>query len=268
MKTGWLSFGAFVALGCGDSADDPGNSSPQDGTGGTALAASGGTGGHAAPEGGTGGDPPPGGSTGGNQAPAPSSGGVEVSGTGGCAGGSQECNGECVGTFDPDYCLGCNPCPEDPNGLGTRVCLSPPQCSFDGPDGSLLCGDACVTCGGLGNPCFLELWEVRVSDCGGFNPGLTTYCDAERLEWRYSTNSTSLNLEHWRFLTACAADIEVSLQRQEGIYHLVETDVARAPEDCLCARDVEFHFNVPATELTLDVGGRLFELQSSPFGGS
>lgn len=121
----------------------------------------------------------------------------------------------------------------------------------------------CVSCGDVGNPCFSALYEVRVSSCGGFNPGLTTYCDAERLQWRYSANSASLDVKHWRFLAPCLADIKASLQLEGGVYHLIETDVAEAPDDCICAFDVEFNTHMTDLHPTLEIGAQLFELDLS-----
>lgn len=60
----------------------------------------------------------------------------------GCGGGTNLCDGICVGRSSVQHCGDrCDPCPEDPNGLGTPVCFAE-RCTLD-CGSAVLCGNAC-----------------------------------------------------------------------------------------------------------------------------
>lgn len=71
-------------------------------------------------------------------------GGVNTGGVGGCAGGSHDCDGACVSSSSPAHCgTACEPCPADPNAIGTPTCVEGDHCGLDCGTYALPCGDAC-----------------------------------------------------------------------------------------------------------------------------
>ncbi len=96
-----------------------------------------------------------------------------------------------------------------------------------------------VACDGSGNePSNVIPQSYAISKCGGFEtrstvtapaPGTdSSYCDAERLSWKYERASGKLVLSNLRASLNCCGDRTMKLEERDGVYWVTETDEPQA----------------------------------------
>ncbi len=115
---------------------------------------------------------------------------------------------------------------------------------------SLLAVAACGDDGGTPPPGGLEVTEA-ISTCGGFlhdgaspkgppSPDPATYCDAERLFWRYEGPTKTLSLLDARVVLNCCGDHAIEVAREGETLVLTEVDEPEGGTTrckCVCVYD-------------------------------
>lgn len=102
----------------------------------------------------------------------------------------------------------------------------------------------------------------RVSDCGGFEEtskrsdvsipftrNLSTYCDAEKLEWFYENSTHTLKLLNSRVFLNCCGEHEITAHNENGIIVVSENDQpVEGTGRCWCMCVYDFYIDISGLE--------------------